>query len=88
MTQIGSIRRLHYGWIVVAVAGVAVLIGAGVRSAPGIFLLAMEEDIGISRIVRFACRLARADLLRPGRAFCRAASSTGSVPAGLQRSAC
>ena len=27
----------------------AVLIGAGVRSAPGIFLIAMEEDIGISR---------------------------------------
>jgi predicted MFS family arabinose efflux permease len=49
MTQTASRRRLHYGWIVVAVAGAAVLIGAGVRSAPGIFLLAMEEDIGISR---------------------------------------
>lgn len=42
-------RRLHYAWIVVAVAGGAILLGAGVRSAPGIFLLAMEEDIGISR---------------------------------------
>ena len=49
MTQLKSRRRLHYGWIVVAVAGVAVLIGAGVRAAPGIFLIAMEEDIGISR---------------------------------------
>jgi MFS family permease len=49
MTPITSSRRLHYGWVVVAVAGVAILIGAGVRSAPGIFLLPMEEDIGISR---------------------------------------
>ena len=49
MTPITSTRRLHYGWVVVAVAGVAILIGAGVRSAPGIFLLPMEEDIGISR---------------------------------------
>ncbi len=49
MNRLVAGRRLHYGWIVVAVAGAAVLIGAGVRSAPGIFLIAMEDDIGISR---------------------------------------
>jgi len=49
MTQVATPRRVHYGWIVVAVAGTAVLIGAGVRSAPGIFLLPIEGDIGISR---------------------------------------
>ena len=42
-------RRVHYGWVVVACAGVAVLLSAGVRSAPGVFLLPIEEDLGLSR---------------------------------------
>ena len=36
--------RLFYGWIVVVVAAVVVLITAGVRSAPGAFLIHMTEN--------------------------------------------
>ena len=42
-------RRLHYGWVVVAFAGTAVFLSAGVRAAPGVFLLPIEEDLGLSR---------------------------------------
>lgn len=42
-------RRVHYGWVVVACAGMAVLLSAGVRAAPAVFLLPIEEDLGISR---------------------------------------
>jgi len=39
---------VFYGWIVVAVASVVVLVTAGVRSAPGAFLLSMTEEPGWS----------------------------------------
>jgi sugar phosphate permease len=41
-------RPLFYGWIVVAVTGVVVLVTAGVRSAPGAFILTMSEEPGWS----------------------------------------
>jgi sugar phosphate permease len=41
-------RRLFYGWIVVAVTAVVVVIVAGVRSAPGAFLLSMTQEPGWS----------------------------------------
>lgn len=41
--------RLHYGWIVVAVTFVTLLVSAGVRSMPSIFMLSFEEDFGWSR---------------------------------------
>jgi len=37
-----------YGWVVVAVTAVVVLVTAGVRSAPGAFLLSMTEEPGWS----------------------------------------
>ena len=37
-------RRLFYGWVVVAVPAVVVVIVAGVRSAPRAFLLSMTEE--------------------------------------------
>ncbi|MDF2735212.1 MAG: sugar phosphate permease, partial [Chloroflexota bacterium] len=37
-----------YGWVVVAVTAVVVLVTAGVRSAPGAFLLTMTEEPGWS----------------------------------------
>jgi len=40
--------RLYYGWIVVAVTALALLISAGVRSAPGVFLVPVQEDTGWS----------------------------------------
>lgn len=42
-------RRVHYGWVVVACAGAAIFLAAGVRSAPGVFLLPIEQDLGLPR---------------------------------------
>lgn len=39
---------LFYGWIVVAVTAIVVLVTAGVRSAPGAFLLTMTAEPGWS----------------------------------------
>jgi sugar phosphate permease len=39
---------IFYGWIVVAITAVVVLVTAGVRSAPGAFILAMTEEPGWS----------------------------------------
>lgn len=36
--------RLYYGWIVVVVTALALLISAGVRSAPGVFLVPVQQD--------------------------------------------
>ena len=41
-------RRIFYGWVVVAVAAVVVLVTAGVRAAPGAFLLSMTQETGWS----------------------------------------
>jgi len=41
--------RLHYAWLVVALAFVAALIGAGTRSAPTIFIHPFETEFGWSR---------------------------------------
>ena len=41
-------RGFFYGWVVVAVTAVVVLITAGVRSAPGAFLLSMTAEPGWS----------------------------------------
>jgi len=41
-------RALFYGWVVVAVTAVVVLVTAGVRSAPGAFILSMTEEPGWS----------------------------------------
>ena len=41
-------RASFYGWVVVAVAGIVVLVTAGVRSAPGAFILSMTEEPGWS----------------------------------------
>ena len=41
-------RAFFYGWVVVAVTSIVVLITAGVRSAPGAFLLSMTAEPGWS----------------------------------------
>lgn len=41
-------RAFFYGWVVVAVTAVVVLVTAGVRSAPGAFLLSMTDEPGWS----------------------------------------
>ena len=40
--------RMFYGWVVVAVAATVVLVTAGVRAAPGAFLLSMTDEHGWS----------------------------------------
>lgn len=41
--------RCFYGWIVVAITALAIVIAAGVRSAPGALLLPLEQELGWSR---------------------------------------
>ena len=41
-------RTIFYGWIIVAVTAVVLVATAGVRSAPGAFLLSMDEEPGWS----------------------------------------
>ena len=38
--------RIYYGWIVVAITALTLLIVAGVRSAPGVFLVPLQQDTG------------------------------------------
>jgi sugar phosphate permease len=42
-------RKVHYGWIVVGVTFVTLMIGAGVRSAPGVLIVPLEEEFHWSR---------------------------------------
>ena len=42
-------RRLYYGWVVVAVTFVTLLVSAGVRSAPGVLIHPLEVDLGWGR---------------------------------------
>lgn len=41
--------RLYYGWVVVVITALALLVAAGARSAPGVFLLPMQRDLGLDR---------------------------------------
>lgn len=41
--------RLHYAWIVAAVAFLALLAAAGVRSAPTVFIVPLESEFGWTR---------------------------------------
>jgi sugar phosphate permease len=42
-------RTLYYGWVVVGVTALTLIIAAGVRSAPGVFILPMRAELGWSR---------------------------------------
>jgi len=42
-------RRIYYGWIVVAVAALTMLIASGLRAAPGVFLLPAEISLRVDR---------------------------------------
>lgn len=41
--------RLYYGWFVVAVAFVLLLVTAGIRSVPGVLMLPLEQEFGWTR---------------------------------------
>lgn len=42
-------KKFFYGWVVVAVTAVTLFVSAGLRSAPGVFILPLEQDMGWSR---------------------------------------
>lgn len=42
-------RKLHYGWIIVAITCVVLLTGAGIRSTPGILMVPLEQEFHWSR---------------------------------------
>jgi sugar phosphate permease len=42
-------KRFFYGWVVVVVTALVLLVSAGVRSAPGVFLLPLSKEMGWSR---------------------------------------
>ena len=44
-----SEQRLYYGWIVVGVTVVTLLVSAGIRAAPGVLIVPLELDMGWSR---------------------------------------
>jgi sugar phosphate permease len=44
-------RRVHYAWIVAATTFVVLLITAGVRATPGLFMVPLEQEFGWSRAV-------------------------------------
>ncbi len=44
-------RRLHYAWVIAAVTFVVLLITAGVRATPGLFMVPLESEFGWSRAV-------------------------------------
>ena len=41
--------RLHYGWVVVAVTFAALLASAGIRAAPGVLIVPLENEFHWSR---------------------------------------
>jgi predicted MFS family arabinose efflux permease len=47
--QTTQARGLFYGWIVVGVTVVALLVSAGIRAAPGVLIVPLELDMGWSR---------------------------------------
>ncbi|MHB1133566.1 MAG: MFS transporter [Chloroflexota bacterium] len=57
MSATGS-RRFYYGWVVVGVTALALLISAGVRSAPSVLVHPLETEFGWSRAaIAFAISL-------------------------------
>ena len=42
-------RGIHYGWLIVFIAFLVVVTGAGVRSAPGVLIQPLEREFGWSR---------------------------------------
>lgn len=47
--------RFHYAWVIAGIAFFILLIGAGIRSAPGVFMVPVEQEFGWSRsVISFA----------------------------------
>ena len=46
-----SISKVHYAWVIALVTFAVLLITAGVRATPGLFLVPLESEFGWSRAV-------------------------------------
>ncbi len=56
--QTAKSSRFFYGWVVVGVTALALIISAGVRSAPGVFLVSVQEDTQWSMgVISFAASM-------------------------------
>ncbi len=44
-------RKPFFGWIIVAITASVLLLAAGVRSAPGVFIVPIEQDMSWQRSV-------------------------------------
>ena len=42
-------QKLYYGWVVVAVTSIVLLVSFGIRSSPSVFMVSLESDLGWSR---------------------------------------
>jgi hypothetical protein len=42
----GAQSWLHYAWIVAAISFMTLLVAAGIRSAPGVLIVHLEQDFG------------------------------------------
>ena len=42
-------RKIHYAWIIAAVTFLILMVGAGVRAVPGVFVVPLESEFGWSR---------------------------------------
>ena len=42
----GAESRLHYAWIVAVISFLTLLVAAGIRSAPGVLLVPLEQEFG------------------------------------------
>lgn len=47
--QATQTNRLFYGWVVVGITVVVLLVSAGIRAAPGVLIVPLNEDTGWSR---------------------------------------
>jgi predicted MFS family arabinose efflux permease len=47
--QVARARGLFYGWVVVGITVVTLLVSAGIRAAPGVLIVPLEQDMGWSR---------------------------------------
>jgi sugar phosphate permease len=42
-------RSIHYGWLIAALTFLSLLIAAGIRATPGVFMVPLEQEFGWSR---------------------------------------
>ena len=66
-TPAGS-SRVHYAWVIALVTFVVMLITAGVRATPGLFMVPLEAEFGWSRVLisaSFAVNIALFGLIGP-----------------------